>query len=109
VGVAAETQDVVSYARDKLQRKKLDLIVANDVSDSRIGFNTDDNRVTVIGADAEQHIEQMSKRQLARQLIAQVLAEAAREALMTKGRQVLDSAADNLDQKVKGLLEKLSN
>lgn len=78
VGFAAETQDVVSYARDKLQRKKLDLIVANDVSDSRIGFNTDDNRVTVIGADAEQHIEQMSKRQLARQLIA-LIAQQHRE------------------------------
>lgn len=78
VGFAAETQDVVSYARDKLQRKKLDLIVANDVSDSRIGFNTDDNRVTVIGADTEQHIEQMSKRQLARQLIA-LIAQQHRE------------------------------
>ena len=72
VGFAAETQDVVSYARDKLQRKNLDLIVANDVSDSRIGFNTDDNRVIVISADDEQHIEQMSKRQLARQLIAMI-------------------------------------
>ncbi len=78
VGFAAETQDVVSYARDKLQRKKLDLIVANDVSDNRIGFNTDDNRVTVIGADTEQHIEQMSKRQLARQLIA-LIAQQHRE------------------------------
>ncbi|WP_417766195.1 bifunctional phosphopantothenoylcysteine decarboxylase/phosphopantothenate--cysteine ligase CoaBC [Spongiibacter tropicus] len=78
VGFAAETQDVVSYARDKLQRKKLDLIVANDVSDSRIGFNTDDNRVTVISADTEQHIEQMSKRQLARQLIA-LIAQQHRE------------------------------
>ena len=72
VGFAAETQDVVSYARGKLQRKKLDLIVANDVSDTRIGFNADNNSVTVISADAEQHIEPMSKRQLARQLIAEI-------------------------------------
>lgn len=72
VGFAAETQDVVSYARGKLQRKNLDLIVANDVSDARIGFNADDNSVTVISADAEHHIEPMSKRQLARQLIAEI-------------------------------------
>ncbi|WP_372862644.1 bifunctional phosphopantothenoylcysteine decarboxylase/phosphopantothenate--cysteine ligase CoaBC [Spongiibacter sp.] len=72
VGFAAETQDVLRYARDKLQRKNLDMIVANDVSDSRIGFNSDDNTVTVIDANGEQRIEQMGKRQLARQLIANI-------------------------------------
>ncbi|GAA4648828.1 bifunctional phosphopantothenoylcysteine decarboxylase/phosphopantothenate--cysteine ligase CoaBC [Kistimonas scapharcae] len=69
VGFAAETCDVISYATDKLHRKKLDLIVANDVSDSSIGFNSDDNAVTVIGPDFEDTLPQTSKRQVARQLL----------------------------------------
>lgn len=49
VGFAAETNDVLGYAEDKLRRKGLDLIVANDVSRGDIGFETDQNAVTVIG------------------------------------------------------------
>ena len=40
VGFAAETQDIETYARDKLARKKLDAIVANDVSRTDVGFNS---------------------------------------------------------------------
>ncbi|WP_211827403.1 bifunctional phosphopantothenoylcysteine decarboxylase/phosphopantothenate--cysteine ligase CoaBC [Kistimonas asteriae] len=69
VGFAAETCDVISYATDKLHRKKLDLIVANDVSDTSIGFNSDDNAVTVIGPDFEDTLPRTSKRQVARQLL----------------------------------------
>ena len=69
MGFAAETCDVISYATDKLHRKKLDLIVANDVSDSSIGFNSDDNAVTVIGPDFEDTLPRTSKRQVARQLL----------------------------------------
>lgn len=72
VGFAAETNDVVAYARGKLQRKGLDMIIANDVSDSRIGFNSDDNAVTVITADAETHIEQLPKRALAAALVEHI-------------------------------------
>ena len=55
VGFAAETNDVLSYARDKMRRKGLDMIVANDVSDQSIGFNSDDNEVTAgCGSDGEQ-------------------------------------------------------
>ncbi len=77
VGFAAETQDVVSYARGKLERKNLDVVVANDVSQSGIGFNSDDNAVTVVWPDREQHLSQRSKYQLARDLMeafAQALA-----------------------------------
>jgi len=77
VGFAAETQDVVSYARGKLERKNLDVVVANDVSQSGIGFNSDDNAVTVVWPDREQHLSQRSKSQLARDLMeafAQALA-----------------------------------
>ncbi|MGB0466803.1 MAG: bifunctional phosphopantothenoylcysteine decarboxylase/phosphopantothenate--cysteine ligase CoaBC [Pontibacterium sp.] len=69
VGFAAETQDVLSYARSKLERKNLDLIVANDVSRSDIGFNSDENAVTVVSQHSEQALPQTSKRQLATQLI----------------------------------------
>ncbi|HNN94051.1 MAG TPA: bifunctional phosphopantothenoylcysteine decarboxylase/phosphopantothenate--cysteine ligase CoaBC [Pseudomonadota bacterium] len=48
VGFAAETHDVVSYARGKLEKKGCDVVVANDVSEPGSGFGADDNRVTVI-------------------------------------------------------------
>ncbi len=72
VGFAAETKDVVSYAQSKLERKGLDMIIANDVSRSDIGFNSDENAVTVITATSEEALEQTSKRQLAVRLIQQI-------------------------------------
>jgi phosphopantothenoylcysteine decarboxylase/phosphopantothenate--cysteine ligase len=51
VAFAAETDDVEGHAREKLTRKNADLIVANDVSDGRIGFDSGENEVTVIGRE----------------------------------------------------------
>ena len=51
VGFAAETTNVVEYAKSKLVKKDLDLIIANDVSDSSIGFNSDQNRVSLVFKD----------------------------------------------------------
>lgn len=51
VGFAAETQQVLASAQDKLQRKNLDWIVANDVSRTDIGMGSDDNEVTVFARD----------------------------------------------------------
>ena len=53
VGFAAETRDLLAYARGKLERKGLDLVVANDVSAEGIGFNSDDNAVTLLWAGGE--------------------------------------------------------
>ncbi len=53
VAFAAETDAVEENAREKLQRKGADLIVANNVSDSAIGFDADQNEVLVIGRDGE--------------------------------------------------------
>ena len=50
VGFAAETHEVESYARRKLAEKRLDWIVANDVSQPGIGMNADDNTVLLIGS-----------------------------------------------------------
>ncbi len=72
VGFAAETHAVEDYARDKLKRKKLDLIFANDVADGNIGFNSDENRVTLISASETLPLEQAPKSRLARTLIAEI-------------------------------------
>lgn len=69
VGFAAETQDLIRYARGKLENKKLDLIVANDVSNTAIGFNANDNAVTAIWKEGQLAIAQMGKNQLAAQLV----------------------------------------
>ncbi|MFP6808400.1 MAG: bifunctional phosphopantothenoylcysteine decarboxylase/phosphopantothenate--cysteine ligase CoaBC [Pseudomonadales bacterium] len=61
VGFAAETQNLLGYARGKLESKNLDMIVANDVSDASIGFNSDDNRTTVLWTGGELELPKMSK------------------------------------------------
>lgn len=58
VGFAAETQDVAHYAADKLKRKKLALIAANDVSDTNIGFNSDNNAMTLFWHDTQGTLQQ---------------------------------------------------
>ncbi len=70
VGFAAETENVIAYARSKLERKGLDLVIANDVSQSDIGFNSDDNEVVVVGAGGEIAMPRASKAALAENLIA---------------------------------------
>jgi len=72
VGFSAETENLLANARDKLQRKKLDLIVANDVSDSSIGFNSEDNAATLVWAGGEEQLDKRSKRQLARDRIVRI-------------------------------------
>lgn len=69
IGFAAETQDLHFYAKDKLHRKKLDMIAANDVSDSTIGFNSDKNALTIFWKDGEKSLAVADKNQLALQLM----------------------------------------
>jgi len=72
VGFAAETQDVENYARGKLERKGLDAIVANDVSRSDVGFNSDNNEAWWISADTSKTFSIRSKTQLARDIVAAI-------------------------------------
>ncbi|MEH6344576.1 MAG: bifunctional phosphopantothenoylcysteine decarboxylase/phosphopantothenate--cysteine ligase CoaBC [Bermanella sp.] len=72
VGFAAETQDVLSYARGKLKKKNLDMIIANDVSNKEIGFNSDDNAIIIIDKDQEKEFPQASKYQLAQNIISHI-------------------------------------
>ncbi|MDT0604202.1 bifunctional phosphopantothenoylcysteine decarboxylase/phosphopantothenate--cysteine ligase CoaBC [Thalassotalea castellviae] len=69
VGFAAETQDVEQYALDKLTRKNLDLIAANNVALSGQGFNSDNNALTVFSATSQQDISLMRKSDVAEQLV----------------------------------------
>ncbi len=75
VGFAAETNDVAAYAREKMQRKGLNMIISNDVSDQKIGFNSDDNEVTVIWPTGEQVLPRSSKVKIAQQIIALIAAQ----------------------------------
>ncbi|MCP8899973.1 bifunctional phosphopantothenoylcysteine decarboxylase/phosphopantothenate--cysteine ligase CoaBC [Gilvimarinus xylanilyticus] len=74
VAFAAETERVLDYAKAKRERKGVNCIIANDVSAAGIGFNSDENAVTLIDAEQELALAQCSKTQLARELIA-LLAE----------------------------------
>ncbi|OTQ58916.1 bifunctional phosphopantothenoylcysteine decarboxylase/phosphopantothenate--cysteine ligase CoaBC [Gilliamella sp. A7] len=73
VGFAAETNDVKTYALKKLTTKNLDLICANDVSDHNIGFNSDQNALTLYWQNGEQTLPLSSKQQLAKQLLQAVI------------------------------------
>ncbi|MEH6635027.1 MAG: bifunctional phosphopantothenoylcysteine decarboxylase/phosphopantothenate--cysteine ligase CoaBC [Halioglobus sp.] len=75
VGFAAETNDVLSYARDKMQRKGLDMIVANDISDQSIGFNSEHNEATVLWHSGEQVLPMAGKATIARQIIELIAGE----------------------------------
>lgn len=70
VGFAAETQDMETYARDKLHRKGLDLIAANDVGRPGQGFEGDDNALSVFSHDGRQDIPHGPKTRVARDLLA---------------------------------------
>jgi phosphopantothenoylcysteine decarboxylase / phosphopantothenate---cysteine ligase len=87
VGFAAETENLMEYARTKLTAKNLDMIIANNIADTSIGFNSDHNETTVIIRTiteqgtriTEAHQPKMSKENLSRkliELIAEQLAEA---------------------------------
>ena len=72
VGFAAESTDVENYAKGKLKTKGLNAIIANDISRSDIGFNSDDNEVSWIDTDSSITFSKRSKTQLSRDLIAQI-------------------------------------
>jgi len=70
VGFAAETEHLLEHATSKLRGKNLDLIVANDVKRSDIGFNSDDNAVTLIDRQGQQtRLDKARKSEIARQLM----------------------------------------
>lgn len=69
VGFAAETHAGMTYAREKLQRKNLDMILLNDVSEPEQVFGHDCNAITMVTEQSEQNFPRQSKLQLAREII----------------------------------------
>ena len=74
VGFAAETNDVLAHAKDKLMRKNLDMIVANDVTRPGAGFDVDTNIVTLITKDGQEALPMMSKAEVAQRILDRALA-----------------------------------
>jgi phosphopantothenoylcysteine synthetase/decarboxylase len=74
VGFAAETENVLANARDKLERKHCDLVVANDVSQPGIGFDTADNEVTLVFPKGKsQALARASKLDIAREIVRMIV------------------------------------
>jgi len=65
VGFAAETNNVIEFARNKLEKKKLDIVVANDVSKPGAGFDTNTNIISILTANSEDNFALMPKREAA--------------------------------------------
>jgi phosphopantothenoylcysteine decarboxylase/phosphopantothenate--cysteine ligase len=69
IGFAAESEALAANAKEKLRRKNLDMIVANDITVPDIGFGSDDNAVIILGADgARENLPRMPKRAIAEHL-----------------------------------------
>ena len=73
VGFAAETNDVVNYAKSKMAKKNLDLVVANDITKNGAGFNSDTNIATIITHENETELPLMPKRELADKILDEVV------------------------------------
>ena len=69
VGFAAETDDLLDNAEKKLINKGLDLIIANDVSNKEIGFDSDDNEVTLITTTEKKYLEKQNKKKISKKII----------------------------------------
>jgi len=69
VGFAAETDNLETYAKSKLQTKNLDMVAANWVGKGRGGFNSDENALDVFWQEGEAHLEMMEKNRLAERLL----------------------------------------
>ena len=74
VGFAAETQNLLQYAKGKLEKKNLDMIVANDVSKPQAGFNVDTNLIKLLKRDGSiEELPLMSKKELAYIILERVM------------------------------------
>ena len=74
VGFAVESEDIVANARQKLQKKQLDIIAANDITDTSSGFGTDTNKVTLIDRDGKvESLPLLTKREVADRILDRVV------------------------------------
>ena len=81
VGFAAESEDIVANAKQKLEKKQLDIIVANDITDADSGFGADTNKVILISRDGKvETLPLLSKRELADKILDRVVGLLAKKA-----------------------------
>ncbi len=81
VGFAAESEDIVDNARQKLEKKHLDLIAANDITAADSGFGTDTNKVTLIDRDGKvESLPLLTKREVADRILDKVVELLAKKA-----------------------------
>ena len=74
IGFAAETNNLIEYAKEKIVKKKLDYIVANDISKKDIGFGSDDNEVYIIDRhDNIKKIDKSNKNNIAKAIVDEIL------------------------------------
>ena len=86
VGFAAESEDIVANARKKLEKKQLDLIVANDITDKKSGFGVDTNKVTLISRDGKvENLPLMSKREVADKILDKVVGLLGKKRSLRRG------------------------
>ena len=80
VGFAAETQNLIQSALEKLRNKKLDLIVANDISAPGIGFQSDNNQVTLVDSNEQvENLPRMTKQEIANILLDKISRDALKK------------------------------
>ena len=72
IGFSAETDNIIENARLKLSKKDLDMIICNDVSDSSIGFDSDNNEVHIITKDYEKKLHKKSKIRIAKEILKNI-------------------------------------
>ena len=81
VGFAAETENLIPNAMEKLQRKSCDLVIANDVGRADTGFDSEENEVILCFPSGKtESLPKQTKRELAREIIRRVVALAAQKA-----------------------------
>ncbi len=74
VGFAAESEDIVANAKRKLEKKQLDIIIANDITDADSGFGVDTNKVTLIDRDGKvESLPLLTKREVADRILDKVV------------------------------------
>jgi len=74
VGFAAESENLVTNAKKKLEQKNLDLIVANDITDAESGFDVDTNKVTLIDQNGKvESLPLLTKREVADRILDKVM------------------------------------
>ena len=98
VGFAAETEKLREYARSKLEKKNLDMIIANQVGENR-GFDSDDNAVDVFWAAGEQSFPMMAKKELAVALM-KLIAERYLEKSEAGAQSELPAITSGIDERI---------